>query len=74
MIDVTISDELIEKLAPSKPQVVHAHWIKGTPTHIECSNCGFWLRVSKSVIPKMVYCPHCGTKMYEEWKVWHETN
>ena len=46
----------------------HAHWIKGTLLDATCSNCGFWLRVSDSTIPKMAYCPHCGAKMDEEEK------
>ena len=36
---------------------------KETFLDVKCSNCGFWIRVSDSLIPKMVYCPHCGAKM-----------
>lgn len=68
MINVTISDELIKKLISSESSIVHAHWIKGTfldVKYLKCSNCGFWIHVSDSLIPKMVYCPHCGAKMDE---------
>lgn len=67
MINVTISDELIKKLISSESSIVHAHWIKGTFLDgLKCSNCGFWIRVSDSLIPKMIYCPHCGAKMDEQ--------
>ena len=66
MINVIVSDELIKKLISSESSVVHAHWIKGIFLDIKCSNCGFWIRVSDSLIPKMVYCPHCGAKMDEQ--------
>lgn len=66
MINVIVSDELIKKLISSESSAVHAHWIKGTFLDITCSNCGFWIRVSDSLIPKMAYCPHCGAKMDEQ--------
>ena len=82
MINVTISDELIKKLISSESSIVHAHWInyiRYIPVHdlknrdkgtfldgLKCSNCGFWIRVSDSLIPKMIYCPHCGAKMDEQ--------
>lgn len=46
-------------------QAAHAHWIKGMFADITCSNCDFPLCVPDSIIPKLVYCPHCGAKMEE---------
>lgn len=56
------------KTIDAKP-VVHAHWIKDTSIDIICSNCEFMLCVHTSVIPKFVYCPHCGARMDEDERI-----
>ena len=68
MIDVIISDDLIERLTPSNSQVVHAHWIvlnsnpRQSRYELVCSNC------KKRVFTRFryEYCPHCGAKMDKE--------
>ena len=45
--------------------IVHAHWIKGIPANIRCSNCDFPICADEKTIQKLDYCPHCGAKMDE---------
>ena len=45
--------------------IVHAHWIKGIPANITCSNCDFTICTDGKTCQKLDYCPHCGAKMDE---------
>jgi hypothetical protein len=56
-----VSERQTEDVKP----IVHAHWIKGIPADITCSNCDFPLYVDDKTIQKLAYCPHCGAKMDE---------
>lgn len=48
--------------------VIHAHWIKSPfgDVSITCSNCNFHMCIAESAIPKMAYCPNCGSSMMED--------
>lgn len=48
---------------PTVDTIKHGHWEKGVFSDITCSNCGFSMCISNSVIPKMLYCPNCGARM-----------
>lgn len=50
---------------PTVGTIKHAHWKKGAFSDITCSNCNFSMCIANSVIPKMLYCPNCGARMYE---------
>ena len=60
---VSLNDYINEQ--PTVDTVKHAHWKKGVFSDIMCSNCDFSICIANSVIPKLVYCPHCGARMDE---------